>query len=133
MSHYCSNSGLLESYILIIEIRSVVTVAEWLDGRFWKSKSPAVVWYPNVLKYVYQVFKPKTVKQSFFYHSQPSCPQEVVLHSITARFCLGPYHFAIWLSFSNICHVKTTITAMYHGKWFAYMILPCPKWKGERT
>ena len=24
----------LESYILIIEIRSVVTVAEWLDGRF---------------------------------------------------------------------------------------------------
>jgi hypothetical protein len=21
---------------------------------------------------------------------------------------------------------------MYHGRWFAYMILPCPKWKGEK-
>jgi ERCC4-related helicase len=31
----------------------------------------------------------------FSIHSQPSYPQKVVLHSITARFCLGPYHFAI--------------------------------------
>ena len=43
----------------------------------------------------------------FSIHSQPSCPQKVVLHSITARFCLGPYYFAIWLSFSNICHVTS--------------------------
>ena len=35
-------------------------------------------------------------------HSQPPYPQKVVLHSITARFCLRPYHFAIWLSFSNL-------------------------------
>jgi hypothetical protein len=28
-----------ESYILIIEYSSVVTVAEWLDGKFWKSKA----------------------------------------------------------------------------------------------
>jgi hypothetical protein len=47
----------------------------------------------------------------------------VVLHLITARFCLRPYHFVIWLSFSNIWlrdFEKTTITAMYHGRWFAY-------------
>ena len=43
----------------------------------------------------------------FSIHSQPSYPQKVVLHSITARFCLRPYHFAIWLSFSNICHVTS--------------------------
>jgi hypothetical protein len=32
----------------------------------------------------------------FSIHSQPSYPQKVVLHSITARFCLRPYHFAVW-------------------------------------
>jgi hypothetical protein len=31
----------------------------------------------------------------FSIHSQPSYPQKMVLHSITARFCLRPYHFAI--------------------------------------
>ena len=31
----------------------------------------------------------------FSIHSQPSYPQKLVLHSITARFCLRPYHFAI--------------------------------------
>ena len=41
----------------------------------------------------------------FSIHSQPSYPQKVVLHSITTRFCLRPYHFAIWLSFSNIFHM----------------------------
>ena len=41
----------------------------------------------------------------FSIHSQSSYPQKVVLHSITARFCPRPYHFVIWLSFSNICHV----------------------------
>ena len=30
-----------------------------------------------------------------------------MLHSITAQFCLRPYHFAIWLSLSNICHVTS--------------------------
>ena len=43
----------------------------------------------------------------FFIHSQPSYPQKVVLHSITTQFCLRPYHFVIWLSFSNICHVTS--------------------------
>ena len=44
----------------------------------------------------------------FSIHSQPSYPQKVVfIHSITARFCLRPYHFAIWLSFSKICHVSS--------------------------
>ena len=38
----------------------------------------------------------------FYIHSQPSYPQKVVLHSITARFCLRSYHFTIWLSFSNL-------------------------------
>jgi superfamily II DNA/RNA helicase len=31
----------------------------------------------------------------FSIHSQPSYTQKVVLHSITARICLRPYHFAI--------------------------------------
>ena len=31
----------------------------------------------------------------FSIHSQPSYPQKVVLHLITARFCLRPYHFVI--------------------------------------
>jgi hypothetical protein len=30
----------------------------------------------------------------FSVHSQPSYPQKVVLHSITARLCPRPYHFA---------------------------------------
>jgi hypothetical protein len=67
----------------------------------------------------------------FSIHSQPSYPQKVVLHSITAWFCLRPYHFAIWLIFEHLSRdfEKTMITAMYHGRWFAYMILPCPKWE----
>jgi hypothetical protein len=31
----------------------------------------------------------------FSIHSKPSYPQKVVLHSITARFCLRPYYSAI--------------------------------------
>ena len=50
---------------------------------------------------------------------QPSYPQKVVLHCITARFSLRPYDFVISHPFWNICHV-TSITAMYHGRWFAY-------------
>ena len=38
----------------------------------------------------------------FSIHSKPSYPQKVVLHSITARFCLRSYYSAIWLPFSNI-------------------------------
>ena len=30
-----------------------------------------------------------------------------MLHMITTLFCLRPYHFAIWLSLSNICHVTS--------------------------
>ena len=33
----------------------------------------------------------------FSIHSWPSYPQKVVLHSITARFCLRSYYSAIWL------------------------------------
>ena len=38
----------------------------------------------------------------FSIHSKPSYPQKVVLHSITARFCLRSYYSAIWLPFSNL-------------------------------
>ena len=61
-----------ESYILIIEYNSEVTVTEWFDGKFskdkkkdekfWKSKRPAVVRYLKIPLYVYHVFKTKTVK-----------------------------------------------------------------------
>jgi hypothetical protein len=49
-------------------------------------------------------------------------PQKVVLHSITARFFLRPYHFAISLTFKHLSRdfEKTTITAMYHGRWFTH-------------
>ena len=43
----------------------------------------------------------------FSIHSLPSYPQKVVLHSITARFCLRSYDFDICLPFFNICHVTT--------------------------
>jgi hypothetical protein len=52
-----------ESYILIIEYSSVVTIAEWLDGS--ALKRPVVVRYPKVPKYVYHVFMLKTVKSWF--------------------------------------------------------------------
>jgi hypothetical protein len=52
-----------ESYILIIEYSSVVTIAEWLDGS--ALKRPVVVRYPKVPKYVYHVFTLKTVKSWF--------------------------------------------------------------------
>ena len=38
----------------------------------------------------------------FSIHSLPSYPQKVVLHSITARFCLRSYYSAIWLPFWNL-------------------------------
>jgi hypothetical protein len=38
----------------------------------------------------------------FSIHSYPSYPQKVVLHSITARFCLRSYYSAIWLPFSTL-------------------------------
>jgi hypothetical protein len=72
----------------------------------------------------------------FSVHSQPSYPQKVVLHSITARFCLRPYHFVIWLSFSNICHItsrKLRRNDYRNVSWemmCIYMILLCPKWEG---
>ena len=70
----------------------------------------------------------------FSIHSQPSYPQKVVLHSITARFCFRPYHSTFIFKHLSRDFEKTTITAMYHGRWFAYMILPCPKWeRGWRT
>jgi hypothetical protein len=59
----------------------------------------------------------------FSIHSKPSYPQKVVLQSITARFCLRSYDSAICLPFfKHLSHdyEKTTITAMYHGRWFAY-------------
>ena len=40
-------------------------------------------------------------------HSQPSYPQKVVLHSSTARFSHRPYHFAMSVYFSTICHVTS--------------------------
>jgi hypothetical protein len=43
----------------------------------------------------------------FSIHSWPSYPQKVVLHSITARFSLGPYDFVISNPFWNICHVTS--------------------------
>ena len=46
-------------------------------------------------------------QQNVLERKDSSYPQKVVLHSITARFCLRPYHFAIWLSFSNFCHVTS--------------------------
>ena len=55
----------------------------------------------------------------FSIHSLPSYPQKVVLHSITARFCLRSYDSAICLPFFK--HLsrdfeKTMTTAMYHGR-----------------
>ena len=46
-----------------------------------------------------------------------------MLHSITARFCLRSYDSAICRPFFKHLsrdYEKTTITAMYHGRWFAY-------------
>ena len=63
----------------------------------------------------------------FSIHSQPSYPQKVVLHSITARFCFRPYHSTFIFKHLSRDFETYTITAMYHGRLFAYMILPCPK------
>ena len=55
----------------------------------------------------------------FFIHSLPSYSQKVVLHSITARFCLRSYDFDICLPFFKHLsrdYEKTTITAMYHER-----------------
>jgi hypothetical protein len=44
-----------------------------------------------------------------------------MLHTITARFCLRSYYSAIWLPFFKHLsrdYEKTTITAMYHGRWW---------------
>ena len=51
----------------------------------------------------------KSLHQSFFYSfiRFTSCPQKVVLHSITARFSLRPYYFVISHPFWNICHVTS--------------------------
>ena len=65
----------------------------------------------------------------FSIQSWPSYPQKVVLHSSTARFS----HYSFFYNHLSRDFEKTTITAMYHGRWFAYMILPCPKWERENV
>ena len=83
--------------------------------------SPTLVWHISTFRSYQILFSIRNpyinrFTNHFSIHLQPSCPQKVVLHSITAQFCLRPYHFAhLSRDFE-----KTTITAMYHGRWFAY-------------
>ena len=70
-----------------------------------------------------ETFIYKSLHQSFFYSFITILPSEIGVTLDYSTICLRPYHFAIWLSLSNICprdFEKTTITAMYHGRWFAY-------------
>jgi hypothetical protein len=62
----------------------------------------------------------------FSIHSQPSYPQKVVLHSITTRFCLRPYHFAIWLSFyvqtqTSVILIEYTCFVSTINMYYEYM------------
>jgi hypothetical protein len=41
-----------------------------MNTQFWKPKKTAVVQYPKVPKYVYHVFKPKTVKGFKFIYTK---------------------------------------------------------------
>ena len=56
-------------------------------------------------------------------HPQPSHPQKAVPHPTTARFRPRSHDSAICpplLKHLSRDYEKTTITAMYHGRWFAY-------------
>jgi hypothetical protein len=69
--------------------------------------TPTVGWHISMFpgyRILFSIWNPyiNRFTNHFSIHSQPSYPQKVVLHSITARFCLRPYHFAIWRSFSNL-------------------------------
>ena len=59
-----------------------------------------VSWLSDFIFYHKPLYK--SLPNHFSIYSKPSYPQKVVLHSITARFCLRYYYSAIWLPFSNL-------------------------------
>jgi hypothetical protein len=90
-----------------------------------------VSWLSDFIFYPKPLYK--SLHQSFFYSFITILLSE---SGVTFDYCtIFPYtlsfrHFTF--TFKHLSHdfEKTTITAMYHGRWFAYMILPCPKWEG---
>ena len=69
----------------------------WLSSSW--SAHFHVSWLSDFIFYHKPLYK--ALHQSFFYSFITILPS-VVLHSITARFCLGSYYSAIWLPFSNL-------------------------------
>jgi hypothetical protein len=69
--------------------------------------------------------------QSIFYSFITILPSE---SGVTPDHCtIFPYTLSFrHFTFKHLSRdfEKTMITAMYHGRWFAYMILPCPKGEG---
>jgi hypothetical protein len=93
-----------------------------------------VSWLSDFIFYPKPLYK--SLHQSFFYSFITILPSE---SGVTLDYCtIFPYilsfrHFTFTFKHLSRDFEKTTITAMYHGRWFAYMILPCPKWEGGRT
>ena len=84
------------------------------------------IFYPKLLY--------KSLHQSFFYSFITILPSGSE-SGVTLDYCtIFPYtlsfhHFTFTFKHLSLDCEKTMITAMYHGRWFAYMILPCPKWE----
>jgi hypothetical protein len=89
------------------------------------SKSSIIGNLPDGLFAQYLEFKSKS-KALFF-----AGPQKVVLYSITARFSLRPSHFAIWLSFSNICYMTSRKLRLPQCIWKEKIQWQCYPWASE--
>ena len=74
-------------------------------AQLWVGTFPRFV----AIRFLFSIRNPyiNRFTNHFSIHSQPSYPQKVVLHSSTTRFSHRPYHFAISVSLSNICHVTS--------------------------
>ena len=108
-----------------------------LPLQLWVGTFPRFV----AIRFLFSIWNPyiNHFTNNFSIHSQPSYPQKVVLHSITARFSLRPSHFAISLSlfkqgsnpWSNIFKVSIMLTItppvwfilhVYKYRWTISMI-----------
>jgi hypothetical protein len=93
-----------------IYIRDLAILTEWWQQRivWWKQKggenacsfrSPWVILPLNLFFPTHFALFPSPLIWAV---DGTVCPAKVALHSITARFSLSPYHFAIWLSLSSL-------------------------------
>jgi hypothetical protein len=76
-----------------------------------------------------------SILQDKQFHLQLKSEQKEIIQNVLERKHSTIFPYTLLFRHFTFKHLSrdfeiTTITAMYHGRCFAYMILPCPKWEG---